>query len=462
MTEKQKRKLKIAGIIGAIILCLVLLVYFIMVIFFTQHFFIGTEINGILVSGKSVKEVNQIMSIELEKYSIKLKEREEKEEQIKAGEIGLEYNCKGDFSYIKEKQNPFKWFIALFNSNEFKVTEGVAYDKAMLEERVSKLACFDKANIVEPKNPSFSFDKGSFVIVDEIYGNKINKEVFDDRLSAAILSRKDEINLEAENCYVNPQYTSKSPKVIETRDILNKYVAAKITYAFGEAQVTLDSNTINKWLIVNEDYSIAIDEKQVKEYVQSIANQFNTVGKTRKFKTSSGGSINIGGGDYGWRINVLKETEALIAAIKDGQTVSREPIYAQQAQVKGSNDIGNTYVEINISSQYLWFYKNGNLVTHGPIVTGNVKAGNSTPSGIYILKYKQRDTILRGADYASPVTFWMPFNGGIGIHDASWRSTFGGDIYKTNGSHGCINCPYYLAKDIFNNISPGTPIICYY
>ena len=101
-------------------------------------------------------------------------------------------------------------------------------------------------------------------------------------------------------------------------------------------------------------------------------------------------------------------------------------------------------------------------MTHGPIVTGNVKAGNSTPSGIYILKYKQRDTILRGADYASPVTFWMPFNGGIGIHDASWRSTFGGDIYKTNGSHGCINCPYYLAKDIFNNISLGTPIICYY
>lgn len=462
MTEKLKRKLKKAGIIASIVLCLILLLYFSMVIFFTKHFFIGTEINGIVVSGKSTQEVKEIMAAELEKYSLNLKERGEKEEQIKAGEIGLQYNCKGDFTYIKDKQNPFKWFLALLNSEDFKVTEGVAYDRAKLEERLGKLACFDKANIVEPQNPNFTFQSGTYVIVDEIYGNKVNKEVLQDKISEAILNRKEELDLEAENCYVNPQYTSKSPKIIETSDILNKYVTSKITYTFGDTQVTLDENTINKWLIVNEDFSVSIDEKKVKEYVQGLANKYNTVGKARQFKTSSGGSINIGGGDYGWVINTSKETEALITAIQDGQTISKEPIYAQKALAKGSNDIGNTYVEINISSQYLWYYKNGSLITHGPIVTGNVSAGHSTPSGIYILKYKQRDTVLRGRDYASPVTFWMPFNGGIGIHDASWRNTFGGNIYKTNGSHGCINCPYYLAKDIFNNISPGTPVICYY
>lgn len=56
----------------------------------------------------------------------------------------------------------------------------------------------------------------------------------------------------------------------------------------------------------------------------------------------------------------------------------------------------------------------------------------------------------------------MPFNGGIGIHDAIWRSQFGGNIYKTNGSHGCVNAPPYLAQKIFENIEPGTPIVCYY
>jgi lipoprotein-anchoring transpeptidase ErfK/SrfK len=56
----------------------------------------------------------------------------------------------------------------------------------------------------------------------------------------------------------------------------------------------------------------------------------------------------------------------------------------------------------------------------------------------------------------------MPFNGGIGIHDATWRRKFGGDIYKRDGSHGCINCPLSLAKTIYENIDVGTPIICYY
>lgn len=462
MDEKQKRKFKIAGIVALIVLCLVLLLYFTMVIFYTKHFFVGTEINGIVVSGKSVDEVNNIMATELDKYTLNLKERGGKEEKIKAGEIGLEYNCKGDFSYIKETQNPFKWFLALFDSEPYKVTEGVLYNNALLEERISKLSCFDESNIIEPKNPGFRFDNDAYVIIDEIYGNRINKEIFDERVSTAILSRKVELNLDEENCYVNPQYTSESQKIVETRDILNKYVASKITYNFGSANITLDKNTINKWLIVNEDFSVSIDENKVKEYIQTLANKYNTVGKSRQFKSSSGVDIKVGGGDYGWKIDTSKEVEGLIVAIRDGQTISREPIYAQKALVKGSNDIGKTYVEIDISKQYLWFYKNGSLITEGPIVTGNVRAGNSTPSGVYVLKYKQRDTILRGRDYASPVSFWMPFNGGIGIHDATWRNTFGGDIYKTNGSHGCINCPYDLAQKIYNNISPGTPIICYY
>ena len=102
------------------------------------------------------------------------------------------------------------------------------------------------------------------------------------------------------------------------------------------------------------------------------------------------------------------------------------------------------------------------LITEGDIVSGNVNNDCATPAGIYSLVYKQKDTVLKGEGYASPVDFWMPFNGGIGIHDASWRYTFGGSIYVSNGSHGCINAPHSLANAIYNNIESGTPIICYY
>jgi lipoprotein-anchoring transpeptidase ErfK/SrfK len=98
----------------------------------------------------------------------------------------------------------------------------------------------------------------------------------------------------------------------------------------------------------------------------------------------------------------------------------------------------------------------------GDVVTGNVSLNDATPVGIYRLKYKEKNATLKGEGYSSPVSFWMPFNGGIGIHDANWRSVFGGEIYKTNGSHGCINSPYNLAQTIFDNINAGTPVVCYY
>jgi hypothetical protein len=56
----------------------------------------------------------------------------------------------------------------------------------------------------------------------------------------------------------------------------------------------------------------------------------------------------------------------------------------------------------------------------------------------------------------------MPFTGNVGIHDADgWRSSYGGEIYKTNGSHGCVNTPYEAAKTIFETISVGTAVVVY-
>jgi lipoprotein-anchoring transpeptidase ErfK/SrfK len=82
-------------------------------------------------------------------------------------------------------------------------------------------------------------------------------------------------------------------------------------------------------------------------------------------------------------------------------------------------------------------------------------------TGTFLLNYKQKDVTLTGPGYEAGVTYWMPFYGNIGLHDASWRSSFGGQIYKTRGSHGCVNAPKYLAKIIFEYIEEGTPIICY-
>ena len=141
---------------------------------------------------------------------------------------------------------------------------------------------------------------------------------------------------------------------------------------------------------------------------------------------------------------------------------SRHPEYSQKAASHSGNDYGNTYVEINLTAQHLYFYANGKLLVESDFVSGNAAKGWSTPAGAYSITYKQRNATLKGQGYATPVSYWMPFNGGIGLHDANWRKTFGGTIYKNGGSHGCVNLPPAVAKTIYENISAGDPVLCYH
>jgi lipoprotein-anchoring transpeptidase ErfK/SrfK len=444
-------------------LCSLFVLYFITSMYFTKHLYFGSKINGTDVSGKTVAQIKSQMISQLHTYTLTIIERDGKKEQIKASDIDLKYKSDQQFENFKEEQKPLNWASSLFSSKNSNMIAEMSYDKERLESQVDKLSCTADSNTVQPKEPSFKYVNNSFVIVDQVRGNKINKDTLLKCVENAISKKESTINLESANCYINPKYTSKSEKVIKTKDMLNKYVSSKITYTFGNNKEILDGSTINKWFTVDDNLNVAVDRGKVKAYVQSLGNTYNTTGKTRSFHTTSGNTINVSGGDYGWQINVNKEVQDLSEAIKGGQTLTKEPSYSEKAVSHDSDDIGNTYVEVDMTKQHVWFYKNGSLVVDGDVVTGNISENHATPVGIYSLKDKERNATLKGQGYSSPVSYWMPFNGGIGIHDASWRNgVFGGQIYKTSGSHGCVNSPYNLAQTIYNNIEVGTPIVCFY
>lgn len=126
--------------------------------------------------------------------------------------------------------------------------------------------------------------------------------------------------------------------------------------------------------------------------------------------------------------------------------------------------VGDTYIEVSIKEQHMWFYKNGKLLVETDVVTGNDDGYHNTPTGVYSIFQKQSPATLVGPGYSSPVSYWMAFTySGCGIHDASWRSAreFGGTTYKGNGSHGCVNTPYNKVKTIYQNASIGTKVILY-
>lgn len=172
--------------------------------------------------------------------------------------------------------------------------------------------------------------------------------------------------------------------------------------------------------------------------------------------------MTVSGGDYGWKMDKEAEAEALKEHIKKGEVLTKEPAYSQTANSRAGNDYGDTYVEVNLTAQHMYYYKNGSLVVETDFVSGNDAKGWSTPPGAFGLYYKQRDKTLRGEGYATPVSFWMPFNGGVGFHDANWRRDFGGNYYKRGGSHGCVNMPYSAAQTLFENIEAGCAVLVYH
>ena len=116
-----------------------------------------------------------------------------------------------------------------------------------------------------------------------------------------------------------------------------------------------------------------------------------------------------------------------------------------------------SYIKVSISKQKLWYYKNGKLVYKSNVVTGQQYV-HDTAIGTYSIRSKSRNVYLIGPDYKSFVNYWMPIYGAVGLHDATWRWTFGGDIYTYNGSHGCVNLPLKTAEYIYNNVPTGTTV----
>ena len=250
---------------------------------------------------------------------------------------------------------------------------------------------------------------------------------------------------------------------------MNSYLGANITYDFSPYTEVVDSSVISQWVTVDDSMNVTFNQDAVRAYIQELANKYDTYGKTRTIVTSLGNTVEVSGGSYGWQIDQEAEYNALTANIQNAETVTREPQYARRAASHEGNDYGSSYVEIDLTNQHVWVYVNGQCVVETDCVTGDPTQGNGTPQGVYSLAYKQMNTTLRGPklpdgtyEWESPVTYWMPFNGGIGLHDANWRSSFGGTIYQGNGSHGCVNLPPSVAGTVYDNIQAGTPVVCHY
>ncbi len=426
----------------------------------------GTIVDGMDVTGKTASEVEDAITEQLKGYTLTINGREELSESITGESVGLYAEFDDTLEKAVAAQKPMNWGKYRFGKavNEVNTDALLHYSSEMLDEAVAGLSCMDRENMREPQDARISdYDSatGSYMIIKEDEGTELLEDKVKEAVASAIMSLSESVNLEEQGCYLSPAVTSGDEALKTACESMNRYVGTKITYKFGDRSETLSGNEIHNWLTVNGT-SVGVSEAKAAEYVKNLASAYNTAYKPKTLKTSYGKNVTITTGSYGWKIDQTKETAALVSLIKNGEQTSREPEYSQKAASRSGNDYGNTYVEINLTAQHLYFYVDGKLLVQSDFVSGNAAKGWSTPAGAYALTYKQRNATLKGQGYATPVSYWMPFNGGIGLHDANWRKTFGGTIYKNKGSHGCINLPPAVAKTIYENISAGDPVLCYH
>lgn len=462
-TKKLTKKQQVFVIAGVIFLAL-LTTYLGVAVYFNSHFLFRTTINGVQASAKSVKSVERLITEEIDEYQIKIEPRNGEAEAIEGTDIRLKPVFDGMLEVKLREQNHFAWPVALFQDTVIEVETMVDYDKEKLEEHAKKLELMDESQMQKAEDAMISkySKKDGYTIIPEEEGTVVEEEKFFEVLENAVLNLKDSFSMVDEECYVRPEYTKDSEEMVKLAETMNRYVSASITYDFGDSQQVLDGKTIHKWVSVNEKkHKAKLSQEKIEEYVANLADTYNTAGRSKSLESSYGTTVTVSGGDYGWKIDQEQEAAALKEHIKKGETLSKEPAYSQTAGSRAGNDYGDTYVEVNLTAQHLYYYKNGSLIVDTDFVSGNDAKGWSTPVGAYGLYYKQTDKTLRGEGYATPVSFWMPFNGGVGFHDANWRRDFGGNYYKRNGSHGCVNMPYNAAKTLYDNIEAGCAVLVY-
>lgn len=431
----------------------------------------GTSVNGLGIADLTVDEAaERIGSFYTKDYTLTIKERGGKQETITGEQIG--FSVKLPDGFLQEKLNQQNAGGRVFGpdvDNKYKTDMVSSFQSERLEQSIQALDCItgNGATVAADARISDYAEGEAFTVIPEIRGNQVDPEKAAEAIRAAVHTGAMEVDLEALGCYIEPRIYSGDETLKALCDTMNQCREMEITYIIGEESQVLPAAEICSWITGASEGQIQVDREKAGAWIGNLAAQYDTAGKTRQFSTVSGRIAEVTG-PYGWKIDQAAETDALIAMIRSGQSQTREPQYASTAAVRGEQDWGSTYAEVDLTGQHVYLVKDGAVIWDAPCVTGNISKKYDTPPGIFPLTYKQKDKVLRGAkradgtyEYESPVSFWMPFNGGIGFHDANWRSSFGGEIYKTGGSHGCINLPPDRVPAFYEQVYKGMPVICY-
>lgn len=442
------------------------------VAYFSDHFLPNTAVDGTDYSLKTRDELVSAIDSETDGYSLKVSGAGV-ELTLAAADVDLGYDGTAYADDAFGRANAWAWPFELTKSRDIKLDKKLAYDKDKVAAAIAPFVeKSQEAAKTAEQNAKIAYDQAqsSFVLENGGDTRSLNGDAAAAKVCAALDALQPSLTL-GDDCMTSGDDFSEAIKQA------NSYLASAPTLTLaGSTVTTITAEQIASWVKFGDDLSISLDSDAITAWCRGdLSKSCDTVGTTRTYTRPDGKQVSVSGGSYGWNINGADTATKIVEALQSGQKSNIDiPTYSQGASyaaANGGKDWGNRFIDVDLAEQHARMYDDsGNLVWETDIVTGDTTKDHGTPCGVYVMdSYRaQGDVELRGAidpatnepEYISHVDYWMPFIGNsYALHDADWRSKFGGKVYEGNGSHGCVNLPVDKAKELFGLTKIGDIVV---
>ncbi|MCL1991045.1 MAG: L,D-transpeptidase/peptidoglycan binding protein [Defluviitaleaceae bacterium] len=471
---KRKKRSKVRKMIGLFLSMFLMAGYVGGAFYFSNRFFFNTQVNGVDFSRQTTSDARAFVESKAADFYMTIFQEGGLTEHIYASEMDLRFVASETIEGLLAAQNPFSWPLSLINSQGIDAQFDLFFDETLLKTRISTLDLVTEGQTF-PVSADVIVEGTEAVMVPHQYGNVVDVDVLQKLLEEQVTLLAPALNVTTADIFIQPELTTQSPPIVEAFERVNRYLSTEITYLVGR-EVVVDRSLIANWVTIDEAFNVHLDEGQVWAWLDGFIQTVNTGsthisgGAVRHFTGHDGRNLTVQGGFFGWIVNRDLEFAELIQNIRNGAVIEREPIYFQRGITHGETDWGNTFLQVDLTNQEMWGIVDGQVVFESPIVTGRPVTYNTTQGVYSILEMERNSTLISPwldedgePTYEVVVDYWMRTTwSGYGFHDAIWQPYFGGQQYQRTGSHGCINLPLQAARDLFNLIHIGMPVVIHY
>ena len=449
------------------------------VVGFDRYYFMpNTTLNGQDVSLVAAADIAEQHSNSVNGYQLSIK-GQGLDISIKAADITLGNDGDAFVQEALDQVNPWAWPLQITSQHNLTSTERIVFDESLFSKTVIDAVDAYNKDATKPTDAKVSYDKEKhiYVIEPEKPGTVVDGEKVLAMATEALSTMEPSVEL-GEDVLVQPAVLSNDPKLKEGVDKVNGQLGAVQKLKVGDKDVfEVGSDLIAGWLKVDEDLKATVDTDAIVKWAQGeLSEKLDSVGAQRTFTRPDGKSITVSGGSYGWIIDGESLGKQIAENIMSGTGATIDVPMLQTADTwnPGGQDWGKRYIDIDVSEQHVRLYNgDGNVIWESDCVTGNTTEKHDTPQGVYQINSNKEkgDVVLEGPidektnkpEYVSHVTYWMPFVwNAVALHDATWRYSFGGDIYQTSGSHGCVNLPYDKAAELYDICEVGDVVVVHW